>query len=280
MKILVVEDDKFCALALAEVLRDRGFDVDLTESVEEALGKELGVYDVTVIDVMLPNDPSVSGISVEESRGGYLAGVALARRLREVRPQLGIVLFSGGISAAEAQTWAEEQNIPFIYKYDGPQALVRGLEKIKGVSCLPPPRAFIVHGRDEMCLAELKDYLQNTLKWQEPVVLREQPSCGKTVIEKFEDYAGRIDCVFVLMTPDDVGGRLETNEERRRARQNVVFELGFFYGQMGRRSGRVIVLKKGAVEVPTDIAGIVWIDIEHGIRAAGEVIRKEVARFM
>ena len=52
---------------------------------------------------------------------------------------------------------------------------------------------------------ELKDYLQNTLKWQEPLVLREQPSRGKTIIEKYEEQSARIDCVFVLLTPDDVG---------------------------------------------------------------------------
>ena len=108
-------------------------------------------------------------------------------------------------------------------------------------------------------------------------MLREQPSRGKTIIEKFEEFASRIDCVFVLLTPDDSGISLSTDDDKRRARQNVVFELGFFYAQMGRKTGRVIALRKGPIELPSDIQGIIWIDIPHGIKAAGEVIRKEVA---
>jgi len=141
----------------------------------------------------------------------------------------------------------------------------------------PPPRAFIVHGQDEVLLAELKNYIQNSLKWQEPVVLREQPSLGKTIIEKFEEFAGRVDCVFVLLTPDDKGINLATDDDKRRARQNVIFELGFFYAHMGRRSGRIIALQKGPIELPSDIHGIVWIDVSGGIKAAGEEIRREVA---
>jgi predicted nucleotide-binding protein len=57
----------------------------------------------------------------------------------------------------------------------------------------------------------------------------------------------------------------------------VIFELGFFYAQMGRQTGRVIVLRKGEVELPSDIQGIVWVDISNGIKAAGEEIRREVA---
>jgi len=69
----------------------------------------------------------------------------------------------------------------------------------------------------------------------------------------------------------------ESNNQKRRARQNVIFELGFFYGQLGRHSGRILVLHKGPVEIPTDISGIIWIDISNGIETAGEIIRKELS---
>jgi predicted nucleotide-binding protein len=188
-----------------------------------------------------------------------------------------IVLLSGAAAPGEADDWAGENSVPFVYKHDGLRALLHALERCGLLKCLPAPKAFIVHGHDDTALAELKNYLQNTLKWQEPVVLREQPNRGKTIIEKFEEFASRIDCVFVLLTPDDPNARFSTNDEKRRARQNVILELGFFYGQMGRSSGRVIVLKKGTLELPSDIQGIVWIDISNGIKAAGEDIRKEVA---
>ena len=81
---------------------------------------------------------------------------------------------------------------------------------------------------------------------------------------------------FVLVSPDDRAFDPKTNDERRRARQIVIFELGFFYGLLGRQEGRVIVLKKGDVDLPSDIHGVIWIDVSAGVRSAGEDIRKEV----
>jgi hypothetical protein len=230
----------------------------------------------TIIDVMLPNDPVASGISSEETRGGYLAGVALARRFRQKNPKFPIVFLSSGITGGEAKRWAKENSVPFVFKYDHRSRLLSALADLGIVQNIKRPQAFIVHGHDEAALAELKDYLQNTLRWPEPIVLREQPNCGKTIIEKFEEQAGLVDWVFVLISPDDKAFDPQTNDEKRRARQNVIFELGFFYGLLGRQEGGVIVLKKGEVELPSDIHGVVWINIDKGIRASGEEIRKEV----
>lgn len=138
------------------------------------------------------------------------------------------------------------------------------------------PRFFIVHGRDSATMLEVKNYLQNTLGLPEPVVLHERPSRGRTIIEKFEDHASEADGAIVLLTPDDRWIESGTDDELRRARQNVVFELGFFYGQFGRRSGRVLVLHKGKIDLPSDIHGVVYIDITGGVAAAGEQIRQEV----
>jgi predicted nucleotide-binding protein len=83
--------------------------------------------------------------------------------------------------------------------------------------------------------------------------------------------------VFVLLTSDDVGAEAATpNDKRRRARQNVIFEMGFFLGALGRESGRVLLLHKGPLEIPSDLSGIIYIDITNGIEAAGESIRKEI----
>ena len=138
------------------------------------------------------------------------------------------------------------------------------------------PLAFIVHGHDTHLVLELKNYIQNVLKWREPVILREQPNSGKTIIEKFEDFTQEVDCVFVLLTPDDNVVASGSNDEKRRSRQNVVFELGFFYGSLGRKSGKVLLLYKGKVELPSDIYGIVWINVTNGIESAGEEIRREL----
>ncbi len=275
MPILIVEDDSFYALRLKEVLIDFGIDSSIVQSTQAALGHNISKYEAALIDIMLPNDPDASGISNEESRAGYLSGVALARRIRQKQSEFPIILFSGYFGGFEGEQWARDNRIPFFSKEEGPGALKRCLQKI-GVIKDVKPRAFIVHGHDEQALLELKDYIQNTLKWHEPIVLREQPSSGKTIIEKFEDYASVVDYVFVLMTPDDIAKEKEGKSNKRRSRQNVVFELGFFYGQFGRKKGKTFVLHKGSLELPSDIQGIIWIDISHGVQAAGEDIRREL----
>ena len=96
------------------------------------------------------------------------------------------------------------------------------------------------------------------------------------MIEKIEKYTEEAFIIFALMTPDDqvvdaAGGCIA-----RRARQNVIFELGFFMGRFGRIGGRVLILNKGTVEMPSDIAGIVAIDISEGVstRARDEILRE------
>ena len=134
-----------------------------------------------------------------------------------------------------------------------------------------------MHGHDETEKLALKNYLQNTLRLSEPIILHEQPNLGRTIIEKLEDYASDVDLVFVLLTPDDkISNLTETNDAKRRARQNVIFELGLFLGLFGRLSGRVFLLHKGPLDLPSDLSGIVYIDILNGVQSAGEVIRKEI----
>jgi predicted nucleotide-binding protein len=144
------------------------------------------------------------------------------------------------------------------------------LKKGAKLECL---RSFIVHGHDPEAVLELKNFLQNRLHWTEPIILHEQPSRGLTIIEKFEQHAQSLDVVFVLLTPDDVG----TIDDKYRARQNVIFEMGYFVRHFGRKSGRVLLLTKGTIEIPSDLAGVIYIDISHGVVAASEHIRREVA---
>ncbi len=277
-KVLLVEDDRFFAQEIRERLVDCSAEVVIVESAATALQAPVDQFVAVVIDVMVPNDASASGISAEESRGGFLTGVAVARRFLQKRPGLPILLFSGGVANFEAEKWAEENKVAFAYKADGLHAVLNFLQRIGAFGAPLPPKAFIVHGHDEQALLDLKNYIQNVLKWQEPTVLREQASGGRTIIEKFEELSEKIDFVFVLMTPDDkVLGSSAGNDEKRRSRQNVIFELGFFYGKLKRRSARVVILHKGGCEIPSDIQGIIWIDISNGILAAGEEIRREIA---
>ena len=140
---------------------------------------------------------------------------------------------------------------------------------------------FLVHGHDEEAKYETKNYLQNTLQFPEPIILHEQPSHGLTIIEKFEAAARKAKLVFVLLTPDDPVAQPDSpNAEKRRARQNVIFEMGYFLGKLSRKTGRVLLLHKGDVELPSDLAGFVDIDITGGVESAGEVIRRELEEYI
>jgi hypothetical protein len=129
-----------------------------------------------------------------------------------------------------------------------------------------PHLVFVVHGRDEKVRDDVELFLRRIgLK---PIILFREVSGGKVVIEKFEHYAGKVGYALVLLTPEDIGylkpeyngGTKGADEER--ARQNVVFEMGFFFSQLGR--GKVAALQKGHVSKPSDIDGIVYIPMKDG----------------
>lgn len=92
--------------------------------------------------------------------------------------------------------------------------------------------------------------------------LHEQPDKGRTVIEKIEDHTN-VGFAVVLMTPDDIGGPSDKphDELNARARQNVIFELGLFFGKLTR--SHVCALHKENVELPADIAGLLYIPMDE-----------------
>lgn len=122
----------------------------------------------------------------------------------------------------------------------------------------PTRKVFVVHGHDD----GLKETVARYLSKLElvPVVLHEQPNQGRTIIEKFERHAD-VDFAVVLFTPDDIGYPVGRPEQARpRARQNVVLELGFFLGALGRQ--RVCVLHTGDIELPSDYAGVLYLPLD------------------
>ena len=140
-------------------------------------------------------------------------------------------------------------------------------------------KVFVVHGHNEDTLSKTKDFL---IKLQlEPIVLREQPNRGQTIIEKFEKFS-QVVFAIVLLTPDDRGGNksLPYKKQQFRARQNVILELGFFLGKLGRQ--RVCVLYNHGVEIPSDYKGVLYVEFDESdiwqkklaeeIKAAGVLI--------
>lgn len=118
-------------------------------------------------------------------------------------------------------------------------------------------KIFIIHGHD----GELKESVARLIEKQgiQAIILSEMTNTGKTIIEKFEENSD-VGAAIALFTGDDVGGKADDKNPRPRARQNVIFECGYFMGKLGR--DRVIILSEPNVEMPSDLDGVVWTNKE------------------
>jgi len=158
--------------------------------------------------------------------------------------------------------------IPFVRDY---RAYVLNNHSSKAALVIPESnKVFIVHGHDEAVLHNLARFIEKL--GLEAIVLREQPNQGRTIIEKFEAVSAEVGFAVVLFTPDDVGGSVKSDAKSARARQNVVFELGFFAGRLGR--GRVCLLRKGDVEVPSDLFGVIYTDLDDAEGWKASLVRE------
>ncbi|MEA9558531.1 nucleotide-binding protein [Xanthomonas nasturtii] len=131
-------------------------------------------------------------------------------------------------------------------------------EKTKS-EVLDQSKVFIVHGRDDLAKISAARFVEKLgLK---AIILHEQVSGGKTIIEKIEEHTN-VGFALVLYTPCDSGG-LVGDQPKSRARQNVVFEHGYLISKLGRR--HVCALVKDGTEVPNDISGVVYVPLDdHG----------------
>lgn len=176
----------------------------------------------------------------------------------------------GSFPMDASESWRENHRVESITKQMRIlESLVELLQVQKEASASPSSeelpksqsnRVFLVHGHDQSVLHETARFLESL--GLEAIILREQPSEGRTIIEKFIDYSD-VAYAVVLLTPDDRGGvtDAEFTEQTPRARQNVIFELGFFVGKLGRRS--VAALYVDGVEVPSDYSGVVFIPFDE-----------------
>lgn len=114
-------------------------------------------------------------------------------------------------------------------------------------------KIFIVHGHD----GELKEGLARMVEKQDldAIILNEQVNRGKTIIEKIEKYSD-VKAAICLFTADDLGKADDETDYNKRARQNVVFEAGYFIGKLGREN--VVIVADEDLEIPSDLSGVVY----------------------
>ena len=171
----------------------------------------------------------------------------------------GILILSGISDVAVARSGKDvtERYITGPPGYESARLLASG-KRQQAKSPEAPKTVFLVHGHDDAARETVARFLER-LELR-VIILHEQPNLGRTIIEKFETNSD-VSFAVVLLTPDDKGcsAHLNPEEARFRARQNVVFELGYFIGKLGRN--RVCALHKGALELPSDYQGIVYVSM-------------------
>lgn len=120
-------------------------------------------------------------------------------------------------------------------------------------------KIFIVHGHDDAAKLDMARTLEKA--GFEAIILHEQPDAGRTIIEKFENYAD-VSYAVILYMECDLGRNKEMpiDSEKYRARQNVVFEHGFFLGNLGHDHVRAFI--KRDVETPGDLGGVLYVPMD------------------
>jgi len=227
------------------------------QQVEKAealfLSRTIAADDVSQWDLLIRN-------FIEKAFGQFSPNVASVTQVGK----------SGSFPMNADEDWWENHRAKTLQtkvsKLRGLVELLQTEAQLVGHEALPDPgpmahahRIFLVHGHNGGLLHEVARFLEKL--HQEVIVLREQPSSGRTIIEKFVDYAD-VGYAVVLLTPDDRGGTVTTNfdSQRPRARQNVIFELGYFLGKLVRN--RVTALYRADVEITSDYSGVAFVAVD------------------
>jgi predicted nucleotide-binding protein len=123
---------------------------------------------------------------------------------------------------------------------------------------MPSAEVFIVHGHDQAPRETVARFLEKL--GLQPVILHERPNQGRTILEKFEAHS-KVSFAVVLLTPDDTCvSATQPRKRSKRARQNVIFELGYFFAALGRE--RVAALYVEGVELPSDVSGLTYLRLD------------------
>lgn len=127
--------------------------------------------------------------------------------------------------------------------------LSNDMDVLGGIEELKKEQVFIIHGHDESMKLNVQLLIERA--GIEGVVLHEQLDNGRTIIEKLIGESIEAGYAIALLSPDDI-----TDEGVFRARQNVILEIGYFIGLLGRDKVRMLV--KGDIDIPSDLQGIIY----------------------
>jgi predicted nucleotide-binding protein len=279
MRVLLVEDDHSDVQRITEAIRSvfPSAEVVPFETEEEfRLGLDSVLQrglDLAVIDALVKWTSATPKIEAPQDviAGTFLrAGARCAERLASDprSTTVPVIIYS----AADRSDLHLPPNTLYVKKDSDSKTLLRLiLSVLQGAQIMVPVQSvFIVHGHDVQARETVARFVERLdLK---AVILHEQPNKGRTIIEKFEEYSA-VPFALVLLTPDDVGSaKNEIANQKGRARQNVVLELGFFVGKLGRNN--VCALYKHGVEIPSDYQGVLYIEMDDAGAWQAKLVRE------
>jgi predicted nucleotide-binding protein len=258
------------------VLDLQGADYQTYERPLKALGILLQHPDLQKVNEELTRDADLDAFLKEgDASGGSMVGSHRLPWPEDPRRILGLSLllirkfaaapdlilefgeqfyYSGGRHSATLNSVTGNLIIPFVRDYKAYVEARAGDALVTPILKMPlTNKVFVVHGHDAAAREMVARFLLQI--GFEPIILFEQANQGCTVIEKVEKH-GDVSFAVVLLTPDDVGRAQTATELEPRPRPNVLLELGYFLGRLGR--DKVCSLTKGDVRVPSDFAGVVW----------------------
>jgi len=118
-------------------------------------------------------------------------------------------------------------------------------------------KVFIAYGKDENAKLKIENFIRKIDF--EPVILEDKSFLHKSLFDKLVHHSN-VDYCIVIYSPDDIASLNSSNEIELRARQNVVFEHGYFLGKLG--IPRVCIIITDTLTNPSDINGIGYIDFK------------------
>ena len=182
--------------------------------------------------------------------------------VQDVADHLALLDESGNVRIARSMG-----NRPAAYMEARGRLFLRETAMPKKKSKSMPRRIFISHGRSNDW-HEVQHYIQRDVKF-EALELAQEPSQGRTILQKLDEESDKCGYAVIVMTGDDRLG------DEQRARENVIHEIGFFQGKYGL--DRVCLLYEEGVNRPSNIEGLVYVGFQPGVIKAGFAeLRKEI----
>jgi predicted nucleotide-binding protein/DNA-binding response OmpR family regulator len=258
--ILFADNDPEFLITTKEFFERAGYTIILASNPEETKRKlEVGGIDLAILDIRLENDDDDNDIS----------GLLLAKQVARTVPKILVTSYPSYRYVREVlrpQFDGLQVAKDFVAREDGLLALLQTAEDIlKSVETeeqgkFPKRKLFLAHGHDTIAKDTVVAFLESI--GLQPIVLADKADRGDTIIEKFERHSKDTSFAIALFTSDDFGySKADPTLVKPRARQNVIFELGYFLAKLGRR--RVRVLYREGVEIPSNILGLLYIKLDE-----------------